>query len=181
MENQKQDLCLIQKCREHNDEAFTTLALKYQPLMISKIKCYHFPLMDFDDLLQECRIILYQAVQRYKLDSRIKFSSFYMYLLKHHFCELIRYYNAHKRKGETLISTDRVHNDYIMENIYSDSLNPEQVVEVRERFECAYDVLSKSEKEVFYQNQINNPDFIQDKRVKRILYRAKYKIRKQMK
>lgn len=180
MENQAHDIQLIQKCRAKDDQAFTTLSLKYQPLMISKMQHYHIPTMDFDDLLQECRIVLYQAVQKYKLDSSIRFSSFYMYLLKHHFCELIRYYRAYKRRGECDLA-DMAYNDYLIEERYSEGLNLEQIVEVRERFEQAYELLTDTERNIFYQNQTNKYFMAYDKRIKNILYRSQYKMRKQLK
>lgn len=187
MDNYQHDLILIERCQLGDEEAFNQLALKYLPLMLSKIKRIHLPNMDRDDLLQECRVVLYQAICKFEPRGKIKFSSFYIYLLQHHLCELLRYYSAYKRCGEhkPMQSTDYQYDEYIFEEFsgidYSETLNPEKVIEVREQFDIAYDTLTEKEKAVFCMQQVDKDFKPANKPTQSALYRSQYKLKHQIK
>lgn len=183
MDNYRHDLSLIQRCQSGDEEAFKLLVLKYHPLMLSKIKKFYIPSMDIEDLLQECRVVLYQAINKFQPKGNIKFSSFYIYLLQHHLCELLRYYSAYKRCGDHKPnqSVDYQYEDYIFDEFtgveYSETLDPEKVVEVREQFDIAYETLTDKEKHVFCAQQVNITFTPLDKPMQNALYRSQYKMK----
>ncbi|KRM92913.1 sigma-70 family RNA polymerase sigma factor [Liquorilactobacillus cacaonum] len=83
-----------------SDEDFQKLFFQYRPLVIKSINRYHFRFHEIDDLLQEARIVCYQAVLAYNITGNITFGKFYQQSLQNCFCSLLRKENAIKRQSD---------------------------------------------------------------------------------
>lgn len=178
------DDVLLARYHEGDDSVFEILSSKYRPLMVKYTQKYYIPLMDFDDMMQECRIIMFKALQRYRMDGKASFITFYVLLLNNHFCQTIRKYSAYKRTGENILGTEKSLDYTDLANYagvaYAQTMDPADVIEVREDFFQAYDTLSKNEKVTFYQVQTDHT--LMDKQdVKQVIYRSQHKLRKALK
>ncbi|MFT9274121.1 MAG: sigma-70 family RNA polymerase sigma factor [Liquorilactobacillus nagelii] len=97
LENQQ----LVQRIKEHKDNhAFKTLFNKYTPVVCGSIARYHFRFFAIEDLLQEARLVCYQAVLAYDLQSPVSFGKYFQKSLQNHYCSLLRKENAAKRQKE---------------------------------------------------------------------------------
>ncbi|WP_283678028.1 sigma-70 family RNA polymerase sigma factor [Lentilactobacillus sp. Marseille-Q4993] len=103
----KDELDLIEKVTQKDDEAFAQLFKQYYPV-VNKLRTeYYVNGMDNDDWDQEARIIMYRAARKFDPNYRSNFGSFYSRLLKHRIFDLIRRHNAQKRlPAEPLVSID---------------------------------------------------------------------------
>lgn len=180
----EEDEALLTRYYAGDDSVFDMLILKYRPLMIKYTQKFFIPLMDFEDMLQECRIVMFKAVQSYRLGSEARFVTFYRLLLNNHFCELLRRSNAYKRIGDNVHRSDPFVDTSELVNysgvLYAQSMDPADVVEVREGFYQAYDTLSQHEQATFYQVQADHKLLHNDK-VKQVIYRSQHKLRKALK
>lgn len=178
------DEVLLTRYHNGDDGVFEILNMKYRPLMVKYTQKFFIPLMDFDDMMQECRVVMFKAIQRYRMDSDASFSTFYGLLLNNHFCQLLRRCTAYKRIGENVLGADKFFDVTDLENYagvsYAQAMDPADVVEVREDFFQAYDTLSPHEKATFYHVQTDHR-LIENDRVKQVIYRSQHKLRKALK
>ncbi|MFT8558017.1 sigma-70 family RNA polymerase sigma factor [Liquorilactobacillus hordei] len=84
----------------NSDADFQELFFQYRPLVLSSINRYHFRFYEIDDLLQEARIVCYQAVLAYNIEGKITFGKFYQQSLLNCFCSILRKESATKRKAD---------------------------------------------------------------------------------
>lgn len=70
------DEILIEKCRQGDQAALNTIMNKYKPLVIKKARSLFLMGGETEDLIQEGMIGLFKAVQDYKMDKSVSFSSF---------------------------------------------------------------------------------------------------------
>lgn len=105
MKYENNDYELIYLIKEENEVALDIMFKKYEPL-IRKIAGHYFYLfenkMSLEELIQEFRISLYQALISYKTSSDIMFYTYFLYILKSKINELYKYYHRKKRNFATL-------------------------------------------------------------------------------
>lgn len=159
---------------QHDETVIKQLYDKYLPFLLKHIKLYYLPYLDKDDRLQECYIVLYTAISTYDSSKNVSFFSYYKVLLERHFYKIIRKQMAEKRKSEQF---DYMLDDYELDLFqgmgYAQSLNPEDVVIVKETFEESCQLLSKSERQAVIGKYIYNVPLKNSH-----VYRGSYKIKK---
>ncbi|MBS4750280.1 hypothetical protein GMA11_03850 [Granulicatella sp. zg-ZJ] len=174
------DTVFIHRFLLGEEQSFNVLVKKYKPLMNKMANKYYLPNMEKEDFIQECCVVMYDAILKYDLQKNVKFSTFYRFLLNNHFKQLLRYHYASKRLGDFLMVNQ---DDAFYENYtgirYNQALNPIDVLVVRETFDEAYETLSNQEKKVFYYSQ--KYPYKCEKKWMNSLYRSKYKIRRYIK
>ena len=90
--------------------AESVLYERYSIFISKKIRDFHL-ISEFDDIFQECLMLLDVAVDRY-IDSEVPFYSFYMKMLIN---KLSTFYNRKKRSFSTLVYD---YEECLMENYY---------------------------------------------------------------
>ena len=95
---------LLHLIREHNDEAMVEMMTKYEPLILSKINSYHFPLSQKEDYLQEGRLVLLKAIENYQESYQKTFTRYFELLLVNRFNTL---YNVLKKEKEQVLLGDQ--------------------------------------------------------------------------
>lgn len=96
-----QDTLLIQAIRANNESAsFKELFDKYRPLVNKATKRYHFRFLETEDLIQEARIVCYQAALSYNISGNVSFGKFFQQSLFNRYCSLLRKESAKKRMGD---------------------------------------------------------------------------------
>jgi RNA polymerase sporulation-specific sigma factor len=87
---------------------------KYAPLIKARIKGFRIKPWNFDDFLQEGLLVLYKAVQTYKMDSRKTFNKYFDMILQRRYMQILRKESRHFYNVE-LVGTG----SYLMETIPS--------------------------------------------------------------
>lgn len=127
---------------DRNSLALSVLFERYKPLIISRINSFNFSKVDFDDVFQECMIVLFTAINRY--DSTI--ASFNTYASVCINRALITICRKKNNGGEVLLDNfDAQANEIICD----DSVNPQNIIENNDKFSTLVDnvksTLSKRE------------------------------------
>ncbi len=91
-----EELALIADARQ-DSEAFTALFTQYRPLVLSQIYQYHLPNFSRDDWIQEARLALLEAVERYDGSHGSQFGPYYKLVLTSHLKSVVRSNLAKKR------------------------------------------------------------------------------------
>ncbi|EJF02044.1 sigma-70 family RNA polymerase sigma factor [Liquorilactobacillus mali] len=143
----------ILSIRNTNDnEDFQKLFLQYRPLVLSSINRYHFRFYEIDDLLQESRIVCYQAVLAYNIDGKITFGKFYQQSLLNCFCSILRKESATKRQAdrfaESFENILETQGEYYSKSAIS-NISPENTVIINEAVNSLPYLLSDFEYHVF--------------------------------
>ncbi|KRM00089.1 sigma-70 family RNA polymerase sigma factor [Liquorilactobacillus satsumensis] len=183
-----EDFSLITKIRQSNDsEAFRLLFIKYRPLVINAMQRYHFRFHETDDLLQEARIVCFQAVQAYNQSTSISFGKFYQQSLLNRYCSLLRKETAVKRQGERFAESF----ENLLEtqgDCYSYSITqvqPEDLAIIQEVIDSLPHILSDFEYHVFsllyfehfHPDKISSFLAVPESRIKRAISRCKAKLK----
>jgi len=139
---------LVYLVGENSEEAFDLLLTKYEPLIRSLASYYVKVIpnrLDYEDILQECRIALFMAVKRYNYTNSVLFYTFLVLVIRRRIYLLIR--SALARK-----------NDYCLLNDYGDNvlidLADDDTKEPSNRF---YDYLF-SEDIIRFKNELDGID-----------------------
>ncbi|QTU82925.1 sigma-70 family RNA polymerase sigma factor [Carnobacteriaceae bacterium zg-C25] len=166
---------MIMRYKLGDEDCLEMLIQRYMPYFQSSIKRYRIKGYDVDDMLQECRLVMLCTIQKFDETYNVCFFTYLNRLLHNHFCRLLRNTTTQKRCGEKqCVSYDAFEMDNYVGKGYSQSLNPLDVLLVREQFDCAYDTLTKKEKEAIYQKYYVNKE---KKGRNHHLYRGKKKIK----
>lgn len=173
-----EDEALVLSYQKGDEQAIEVMYFKYLPFIKNFIQLFYLPYHDRDDRLQECLIVLYQAMATYDGSKKVTFFAYYKVLLDRHFYKLIRYQMAHKRRTE---QTNHILEDYEVDNYaglgYAQSLSPEEVILVRESFELSCEQLTLKERQALSKKYMDNVPL----RQKEHLYRGVHKIKKAIK
>ncbi|WP_057895223.1 sigma-70 family RNA polymerase sigma factor [Liquorilactobacillus oeni] len=187
-----EDLSLIDSIRQcNNSESFRTLFIKYRPLVINAIRRYHFRFHETDDLLQEARIVCFQAVNAYNQKTKISFGKFYQQSLLNRYCSLLRKETALKRQGDRFAeSFDNIletQGDYRSRSLVQ--VHPEDQILIQEVVTSLPKVLSDFEYRVFsllyfehfHPEKISFLLGVPETRIKRAISRCKTKLKAELK
>ena len=91
-----QETAMLEAARSGNEEAFNEIIQHYEP-EVRMIACKYFlPRADYDDLIQEGRIAIYQAVLSYDLNLDIPFLHFLRMVIKRKLIDSLRKYTRQK-------------------------------------------------------------------------------------
>lgn len=145
------DQTMVRQFQNGEENCLEQLFQKYLPFMKGQIRQHRFQLLDDDDLLQESRIVLYTAMCCYDVSKKACFFTYFKRLLKNHYVRLLRHYAAQKRQIDTVCITYAECDIGNVEGYgYAQTLDPLDVLVVKESFDAAYDTLTHSEKKSLY-------------------------------
>jgi RNA polymerase sporulation-specific sigma factor len=91
--NQERDLALLRRIRLGDTRGKEEMVLKYLPLVKHIVRKHYASFLEFDDLMQEGFIGLLSAIDEYRPDFNVKFSSFA------YICIIRKVYNAIKQSN----------------------------------------------------------------------------------
>lgn len=123
-----------------------------EPIVFDITKNYFLDGYEQNDLIQEARMVLLEAVKTYKVGSDLRFGQFYYMMLSNHFNKLVRREHTQKRKINTktssldeLVAEAGTH----VQGTSSVMSHPEDAILVKELFVDYIVGLSPLEKDVF--------------------------------
>lgn len=153
-ENVNENDCKLEKMvidlRNGDTTKFEPLFECFHPLVRKFIRQYRIRSMDKDDIFQEARIILHEAVKHYEHERASSFSTYYSILLKHRIFSLIRRETALKRTSDfESISLESLEKNSYFSPYEQVNVSPEDIIQVNETFFETLDDLSKFERDVF--------------------------------
>ncbi len=67
---------LLYYCSENDEFALNILIEKYKPLIAARLNKYNIKRNNYEDFFQECLMVLYKCVQRFRPDRDITFNSY---------------------------------------------------------------------------------------------------------
>ena len=129
---------LILKIREGDGKAREELVQKYIPMVKHIARNHYASFLEFEDLMQEGLIGLLSAINEYKPEKRVKFSSFAYICIIRKIYNVIKQTNGNKHKAlndaisiHAFVNQEETRTimDFVMCN--DTSVNPEAVVEER--------------------------------------------------
>lgn len=90
----------IRSAQQGSDEALEMLMCTYKPLVRSRISDLYIPGSDYDDILQEGMIALYQAIHSFDLKSDARFAAYASVLIRNRIYDRIS--GAHRNRNRLL-------------------------------------------------------------------------------
>ena len=98
-ENQERDLGLIHRIRQGDVEAREELVRKYVPMVKHIVGNHYASSLEFEDLLQEGLIGLLSAIDEYRPEKQVKFSSFAYLCIIRKIYNVIKQTNGNKHRA----------------------------------------------------------------------------------
>ncbi|MBG9982447.1 sigma-70 family RNA polymerase sigma factor [Aerococcaceae bacterium DSM 111020] len=150
---------VLQLQAEFDEELFSYLVKRVQPLVFSTIKKYRQPYIDKDDLYQEAIIALYKAVEKYDIQFKAYFIGYYRMVMKHHIQRNIKRHLAAKRgSGESWkdisleadLSKNKDSTLNVADTLKSDTISGEDYSLAREIFDDYISRLDEEEEQFVY-------------------------------
>ena len=135
---------------EFNDAMFEELVRRFRPLIRHFRYVYAISYFEMDDYVQEARIVLQSALERYQGES-LYFAGFFKKVLKNHFINLGKQQSAQKRVNWRLCQSLEDENGIGKEEILDmHQLLPEDQLIVKETQHGYWTQLSALEQQVFH-------------------------------
>ena len=97
--NQERDLELIRRIRQGDSEAREELVQKYTPMVKHIVRNHYASFLEFEDLLQEGLIGLLSAIDEYRPEKQVKFSSFAYICIIRKIYNVIKQTNGNKHRA----------------------------------------------------------------------------------
>ncbi len=146
---------------------------KYQNLIRSKIYRFNIHYSQIEDFYQEGCLVLLEAIRKFDTKFGKSFTRFFELLLVRKFLTLLKKYN----KPLSILSEEIINTIHIEEE--------ERYYITNKHIEVAFEVLTESEFDVFYEHYVNNEKIkdlckvlsLPEKKVYNALYRIKIKLR----
>ena len=115
------------------------------------MKDYFLEYVEFEDLMQEARLVMLDSVERYDSEKGMRFSGYYRLVLQHHIYGIIRKENAYRRKSDRrAVSFDQLlETSHSVQMKFVDFQTPEYLLTLKESYEDYGALLSSFEKEVY--------------------------------
>ena len=130
------ELLRLYKC-DKNNLALSVLFERYKPLIIARIKSFNFSKSDFEDVFQECMIVLFTAINSYKSEV----ASFNTYATICINRALISIYRQKSTVGELL--EDDI-SSKIDETVFTEAENPQNIIENNDNFSELISIVKSS-------------------------------------
>lgn len=142
---------MVAAMKEGQMEYFEPLFYRFSPLIKKYMKDYFLEYVEFEDLMQEARLVMLDAVERYDSEKGMRFSGYYRLVLQHHIYGIIRKENAYRRKSDRrAVSFDQLlETSHSVQMKFVDFQTPEYLLILRESYEDYGALLSSFEKEVY--------------------------------
>lgn len=142
---------MVAAMKEGKIEYFEPLFYRFTPLIKKYMKDYFLEYVEFEDLMQEARLVMLDAVERYDSEKGMRFSGYYRLVLQHHIYGIIRKENAYRRKSDRrAVSFDQLlETSHSVQMKFVDFQTPEYLLTLRESYEDYGALLSSFEKEVY--------------------------------
>ncbi|WP_373765711.1 sigma-70 family RNA polymerase sigma factor [Jeotgalibaca porci] len=142
---------MVAAMKEGQMEYFEPLFYRFSPLIKKYMKDYFLEYVEFEDLMQEARLVMLDAVERYDSEKGMRFSGYYRLVLQHHIYGIIRKENAYRRKSDRrAVSFDQLlETSHSVQMKFVDFQTPEYLLTLRESYEDYGALLSSFEKEVY--------------------------------
>lgn len=142
---------MVAAMKEGKMEYFESLFYRFTPLIKKYMKDYFLEYVEFEDLMQEARLVMLDAVERYDSEKGMRFSGYYRLVLQHHIYGIIRKENAYRRKSDRrAVSFDQLlETSHSVQMKFVDFQTPEYLLTLRESYEDYGALLSSFEKEVY--------------------------------
>ncbi|QIK51709.1 sigma-70 family RNA polymerase sigma factor [Jeotgalibaca porci] len=142
---------MVAAMKEGQMEYFEPLFYRFSPLIKKYMKDYFLEYVEFEDLMQEARLVMLDAVERYDSEKGMRFSGYYRLVLQHHIYGIIRKENAYRRKSDRrAVSFDQLlETSHSVQMKFVDFQTPEYLLTLRESYEDYVALLSSFEKEVY--------------------------------
>lgn len=142
---------MVAAMKEGKIEYFEPLFYRFTPLIKKYMKAYFLEYVEFEDLMQEARLVMLDAVERYDSEKGMRFSGYYRLVLQHHIYGIIRKENAYRRKSDRrAVSFDQLlETSHSVQMKFVDFQTPEYLLTLRESYEDYGALLSSFEKEVY--------------------------------
>lgn len=134
--NQERDLELIRQVREGDLRAREELVKKYVPMVKHIVRSHYASFLEFEDLVQEGFIGLLSAIDEYRPEKKVKFSSFAYICIIRKIYNVIKQTNGNKHKAlneaislHTFVNSDETRTvlDYIASQ--EARIDPEEILE----------------------------------------------------
>ncbi|WP_225048100.1 sigma-70 family RNA polymerase sigma factor [Lacticaseibacillus kribbianus] len=157
-----------------DSEAFETLFNQYRPMVLRQISRFYLRDFDRDDWLQEARIAMLKALQKFDGGQGSQFGPYFRLVLQSHYNSLLRLHLALKRRAEEqAINVFEVREDVSPYHLSAQEVETDFLVWLEsDRF---WDSLSPSERHALQANLAGRPDAT-DHHVARALERAHRKL-----
>lgn len=132
-------------------EYFEPLFHSFSPLVKKYMKNYFLQFVEFEDLMQEARLVMLDAVERYDSEKGMRFSGYYRLMLQHHIYGIIRRENAYRRKSDrrAMSFEQLLETNHSVQMKFVDLQTPEYILTLRESYQDYGALLSNFEKEVY--------------------------------
>lgn len=142
---------MVAAMKEGRIEYFEPLFYRFTPLIKKYMKDYFLEYVEFEDLMQEARLVMLDAVERYDSEKGMRFSGYYRLVLQHHIYGIIRKENAYRRKCDRrAVSFDQLlETSHSVQMKFVDFQTPEYLLTLKETYEDYGALLSSFEKEVY--------------------------------
>ena len=142
---------MVAAMKEGKIEYFEPLFYRFTPLIKKYMKDYFLEYVEFEDLMQEARLVMLDAVERYDSEKGMRFSGYYRLVLQHHIYGIIRKENAYRRKSDRrAVSFDQLlETSHSVQMKFVDFQTPEYLLTLKESYEDYGALLSSFEKEVY--------------------------------
>lgn len=142
---------MVAAMKEGQMEYFEPLFYRFSPLIKKYMKDYFLEYVEFEDLMQEARLVMLDAVERYDSEKGMRFSGYYRLVLQHHIYGIIRKENAYRRKSDRrAVSFDQLlETSHSVQMKFVDFQTPEYLLTLKETYEDYGALLSSFEKEVY--------------------------------
>lgn len=140
---------IIEQIKANDSTNFEVLFRKYEPVIKNVRQKYSIHHFEWDDWLQEGRIIFFNSVINFDEELGITLGVFFRTNFRNRIYSLLRFEMAYKRKaGLTAQSLDELDEDLETKGKYTTEITPHQSLTIKENYVEYEALLSKFEREV---------------------------------
>lgn len=175
----------IAEAKEGSSDALIHIFHLYQPIVSKVHRRYFLKGYDWDDWLQEGRIVCYESIKSYSRIKGVTFGAYYKINFERHIYSLIRKQEAQKRQVDRqVISYDSGPDDVIKESYVFEDYGADRSIAyiyVRDQLDGFAECLSETERKVFISYLYHSdPLDTSQKVVRNALGRTRKKMKQQL-
>lgn len=130
---------------------FEPLFNRFYPLVKKYAQQYYLRYFEYEDLLQEARLAMFDAVKKYDSSKGMHFAGYYRLTLQHHIYGIIRKEGAIKRIGDRNATSldELIETNPVLQLSFTDYQTPESILQINEAYKTYPSLLSEFEKQVY--------------------------------